>query len=195
MGHDFERSIAALSGYAVILRNELRPRQRISAQSQPRFCTPIFRPGLPCPQEGGPSPQVPLSALQRLEVAQIVISRFEGRLAIVACPRHLASLRPPLLLPTPLTQGQPNPLQDDIMDFAPLAKGCLPQALIQRLGQVEAGVNDSRPPLTALGLCWCARGAGLSFGALPFKPLLRASQGFLRPVLSRIRAGPPTKPL
>ena len=163
MGHDFERSIAALSGYAVILRNELRPRQRISAQSQPRFCTPIFRPGLPCPQEGGPSPQVPLSALQRLEVAHIGHQSFRGPFGYRGLSSASGFAPSAPTAPTPLTQGQPNPLQDDIMDFAPLAKGCLPQALIQRLGQVEAGVNDSRPPLTALGLCWCARGAGLRF--------------------------------
>jgi hypothetical protein len=64
-----ERSMAALLGYKVVPRNEPRLRQRISAQSQPRFCTPIFRPGLPCPQEAGPSPQAPLSAVRRLGVA------------------------------------------------------------------------------------------------------------------------------
>jgi len=63
--------MVALPRYRAVPRIAPRPRQRISAQSQPRFCTPIFRPGLPCPQEAEPSPQVPLSALLRFEVAQI----------------------------------------------------------------------------------------------------------------------------
>ena len=79
-----ERSMAALLGYRVVPRNEPRLRQRISAQSQPRFCTPISRPGLPCPRDAGPSPQGPLSAVRRLEVAQVDLGRFEAPLAILA---------------------------------------------------------------------------------------------------------------
>jgi len=157
---DFGRSIAALPGYTVVPRNEPRPRQRISAQFQPRFCTPIFRRGLPCPQEAGPSRQVPLSALQRLEVAQIDHQSFRRPFGYrgLSTPSGLAPSA--LLLPTPLTQGQPNPLQDDIMDFAPLPEGRLPEAVISGLRQAKAGVNDAGSPLSALGLCWCAGGSG-----------------------------------
>jgi hypothetical protein len=42
------------------------------------------------------------------------------------------------------------------MDFASLPKGLLPEGLIERLGQIHAGMDDSGPPLSALGLCWRA---------------------------------------
>ena len=82
------------------------------------------------------------------------------------------------------------------MDFAPLAKGRLPQALVQRPRAGRGWCERFRAAPVGPGALLVRSGRGVElWGALPFKPLLRASQGFLRPVLSRIRAGPPTKPL
>jgi hypothetical protein len=44
-------------------------------------------------------------------------------------------------IPTP-SQGRINPLQHEIVDFDPLIEGNLPQCLIDRLRQVQAGVYD-----------------------------------------------------
>ena len=42
------------------------------------------------------------------------------------------------------------------MDFPPLLEGLFPQTLVERLGQVNAGVNYAGPRLSALGLPWAA---------------------------------------
>jgi hypothetical protein len=52
------------------------------------------------------------------------------------------------------------------VDFAPLLEGRHPQALIEGLRQVKARVDDSGPPLSALGLCGCAGGSGRGSGPL-----------------------------
>jgi hypothetical protein len=112
-----------------------RETNRVSAKEfllnlNPDFVHPSFGPVCPVLKK----PDLRLKLLYPLfggsELRRYLVSRFEGRLAIVACPRHLACLRRPLLLPTPLTQGQPNPLQNDIMDFAPFSEGRLPERLV-----------------------------------------------------------------
>ena len=67
---------------------------------------------------------------------------------------------------TALSELRRHPLQDDIMDFAPLPEGRLPEALINGLGQVNAGVNYARPPFSASGPCWLAARAGWGSGVL-----------------------------
>jgi hypothetical protein len=161
-----ERSMAALLGYKVVPRNESRLRQRISAQSQPRFCTPISRPGLPCPRDPGPSPQGPLSAVRRLEIVQVDHQSFRSAFGY---PGLSTTSGLPPSAPTacdPLTQGRPNPLRDDIMNLAPFAKGRLAEPLLQCLRQVNAGVNYARPPFSASGPCWLAARAGWGSGVL-----------------------------
>ena len=39
------------------------------------------------------------------------------------------------------------------MDFTPLPKGRLPQPLVERLGQIQAGMNYPGPRLSAWGPC------------------------------------------
>jgi hypothetical protein len=54
--------------------------------------------------------------------------------------------------PTSFTERHLNPLQNKIVDFEPLPKGCLPQPLIERLGQVNAGMTIPGRPCRLLGL-------------------------------------------
>ena len=59
-----------------------------------------------------------------------------------------------LSLPPPLAECGLNTLQDNIMNFDALFERRLPEALINGLREIEAGVNDSGPPLTAYGPSW-----------------------------------------
>jgi hypothetical protein len=47
--------------------------------------------------------------------------------------------------PRPLPQRQLYALHDDFIDFPPLLEGCLPQALIKALGQIQARMNYAGP--------------------------------------------------
>jgi len=58
--------------------------------------------------------------------------------------------------PSPLAKGKFDPFEDKGVDFGPLFEGHLPQALINGLGQIQAGVNDPGPRLSAYGLPWAA---------------------------------------
>jgi hypothetical protein len=57
------------------------------------------------------------------------------------------------------------------MDFAPLAKGRLPEGLIDGLRQVKAGMDDAGPPFSASGLPWCPGGSGRGSAALGHESL------------------------
>jgi hypothetical protein len=57
------------------------------------------------------------------------------------------------------------------MDFAPLLEGSFAKRFIDRLGQIDAGMDDVGP--------WLAPGA--FWGVLPFKSRVDASQGVLAP--------------
>jgi hypothetical protein len=84
----------------------------------------------------------------------------------------------------PPIKGQFNPFQNDIVDFAPLLEGGFPKALMHGHGQVDAGVNDSRPlsrGCPALGLAW---GGGWGSAALGHE---RLSYGLARPMTARSR--------
>jgi hypothetical protein len=52
------------------------------------------------------------------------------------------------------------------------------RGLVNALGQVNAGMNDSVPGLSALGLCWCAGGSGRGSAALGHE---NAPSGLPRP--------------
>jgi hypothetical protein len=53
-------------------------------------------------------------------------------------------------VPTP-SQGQIDTLQDDVVDFDPLLESDFAQCLINRLRQVQAGVDDRWPLLLRTG--------------------------------------------
>jgi len=50
-----------------------------------------------------------------------------------------------LSLPPPLAECGLNPLQNNIVDFAALLVGRLPQGLIQALGEIDRRMDDSGP--------------------------------------------------
>jgi hypothetical protein len=75
------------------------------------------------------------------------------------------------------------------VDFSPLPKGRLPEALINGLRQVKAGVNDAGPPLSALGLCWCGGGSGRVRLRLGMNRSPTGFPGLLRAVLRPLGEG------
>ena len=91
--------------------------------------------------------------------------------------------KPSTLPSSPFPERQVNPLQDDIVDFAPLREGRLPEGLIERLWEIQTRMNDSGLGLSALGLCWCPGGSRRGSAALGDELLsYGASWGVLRPL-------------
>jgi hypothetical protein len=82
-----------------------------------------------------------------------------------------------LFTPPSLPERQFDPFEHDVVDFAPLPEGRLPYGLIERLREVDATVNDSGPPLSALGLPWCPGGSGR--GSVLRLGMNRSPTGFL----------------
>ncbi len=77
------------------------------------------------------------------------------------------------------------------MNFPALLEGGPPQTLVERLGQVNAGVDDSGASLAALGLPWGARGGPWGLGVrLTMKTLRAGFVALTAGILSRLsRAG------
>ena len=99
---------------------------------------------------------------------------------------------PAIISATPLPERHLNPLQDDIVDFAPLSKGRLPEALVQALGQVNAGVNDSGPGCRPWGFAGALAARG---GVRVRLGMNRSPTGFLgRSTALRGREGTGTTP-
>src|SRR5580704_1783702 len=152
------------------------PAKEFLLNLNPDFVHPSF--GTVCPVLK--KPDLRLKLLYPLfggsELRRYFVSRLKGPLVVclrcMACPWHLAC--PPsatLLLPSPLTQGQPNPPPEDIMNLAPFAKGRPAKPLIEGLREIEGGVDYAGPPLSALGLCWCAGSGPEGSGALGHESL------------------------
>ena len=82
------------------------------------------------------------------------VGGFTGLAALVQPGLHLRNRRVSALL-----QSQLDTFDQQIMDFAPLVEGNLPQRLVGGLRQIDTRMLDIRPRPAACGLCWGASSA------------------------------------